>query len=180
MIESPRPGSSGSSLPSERLSEVEYLRIAQERCKGKRWTIYVCAEPDGENCVSGTHPNICRHECAALDRFHESEGREPGPQVVKVEVAPVEEHDRAMAEADDWANSPDHPNWEAGWRAGHGRTKVYRVELAALREAAQAVVDARNAGRFSSNFREAFIRPLDAIDRLRAVLDASTTPSEET
>lgn len=73
---------------------VDMLVVA-ERIKGMRWTIYVCAEPDGENCASGTHPNILSHRCAAIHRFHESEGREPGPRLATVKV---------MTEAD-WRGS---------------------------------------------------------------------------
>jgi hypothetical protein len=67
------------------LDPFEVLRVTG-RVKGKTWRIYVCAEPDGENCEKGTHPNILTHHCAAIKRFHE--GGE-GPRVLTVEVAPV-------------------------------------------------------------------------------------------
>lgn len=68
-----------------------HLNVARlrERVKGARWTIYVCLEPDGEHCDSGTHPNVCRHSCAALKRWHESGGASPAPVVAAVEVGLV-------------------------------------------------------------------------------------------
>lgn len=49
----------------------ETFAMLEKRWKGARWTMWVCAEPDGEKCDSGTHPNILRHRCAAIGRFHE-------------------------------------------------------------------------------------------------------------
>jgi hypothetical protein len=46
-------------------------KMLHDRWDNARWTIYVCAEPDGENCDSGTHPNILSHRCAAIKQFHD-------------------------------------------------------------------------------------------------------------
>lgn len=79
-------------------SKQRLVYLDPARIEGKRWTIYVCAEPDGKNCDSGTHPHILRHECAALQRWHEAMAArkspdepcaEPGPTVVMIEVEPV-------------------------------------------------------------------------------------------
>lgn len=67
-------------------SSEEVIEIVRERVKGRVWTIYVCAEPDGQDCDSGTHPNILSHKCAAVRRFHETQGHASGPQLVEVDV----------------------------------------------------------------------------------------------
>lgn len=69
----------------------------RERIKDRRWTIYICAEPDGQDCDSGTHPNICSHRCQAIRLFHETRRDNPddeskwtpGPQIAEFEVEPV-------------------------------------------------------------------------------------------
>lgn len=38
-----------------------------------------------------------------------------------IEVMPVSEHEERLAEAQRWADDPEHPNWEAGWIAGSRR-----------------------------------------------------------
>lgn len=63
------------------------------RTYDRRWTVWVCVEPDGNECVSGTHPAICAHKCKALARFHESGGELPGPRVVGIEVERVADWD---------------------------------------------------------------------------------------
>lgn len=52
------------------------------------WTVYMCAEPDGEACDSGTHPNVLSHHCAAIGAFHDGTGE--GPQTVAFQVAPAQ------------------------------------------------------------------------------------------
>ena len=69
------------------------------RVSGRRWTIYVCAEPDGTNCASGTHPNILSHCCEAIRKFHDQEG--PGPVIVGVEVAPRGDGSTALTAHED-------------------------------------------------------------------------------
>lgn len=49
----------------------ETFEMLEQRWKGARWTMWVCAEADGEGCDPGTHPNILRHRCAAIEGFHE-------------------------------------------------------------------------------------------------------------
>lgn len=67
--------------------EAATERRLRERFGDVRWTIYVCAEEDGEHCQSGTHRNILRHQCAAIARFHRGEGE--GPRIATIEVGPV-------------------------------------------------------------------------------------------
>jgi hypothetical protein len=69
------------------------LEMLQERWDNARWTIYVCAEPDGEKCDSGTHPNILAHRCVALQRFYDGG---VGPQIAAIPV--VAEQDAEVAE----------------------------------------------------------------------------------
>lgn len=43
-------------------------------------------------------------------------------EFVPVAVMPVAEHEERLAEAQRWADDPEHPNWEAGWYAGSRRS----------------------------------------------------------
>lgn len=43
----------------------------EQRWKGTRWTIWVCAEPDGEKCDSGTHRKLIGHRCLASRGLHQ-------------------------------------------------------------------------------------------------------------
>ena len=66
--------------------EEEIPQEILQRVEGRTWTVFVCAEPDGEECDSGTHPNILSHKCEAVKRFHETGGAEQGPQLLAVTV----------------------------------------------------------------------------------------------
>lgn len=57
----------------------------EERHRSSRWRIYVCAEPDGDRCGSGS-TGVHRHCCAAAARQRQEEG--PPPAVVWIEVVP--------------------------------------------------------------------------------------------
>lgn len=63
----------------------EVRRRLEERHGGSTWRIYVCAEPDGENCTSGTG-GIGHHECAAGNAARR--GGDP-PKVAWILVEPV-------------------------------------------------------------------------------------------
>lgn len=68
------------------MSEVVIPQKIIDRIQGKTWTVFVCAEPDGEDCDSGTHPNVLNHKCDAMRNFHESEGVDPGPKLLAITV----------------------------------------------------------------------------------------------
>lgn len=79
--------------------EIGLVELPPERVRGRLWTIYICAEPDGQDCASGTHPNILTHKCAALKEWHEWHQDHPriedqdnaprGPKIAMVDVAAV-------------------------------------------------------------------------------------------
>jgi hypothetical protein len=86
----------------------------------RRWPLYICHACDWR-MASEQHDFSCE-QCGSSRKLIET-----------VEVVP--ESDLAalqerLEEVERWANSSEHPNWEAGWRAGHERGKAERDSLA--------------------------------------------------
>jgi hypothetical protein len=48
----------------------EAFAMIEKRWMGARWTMWVCAEPDGEHCSSGTNRKLIAHHCAAARGLH--------------------------------------------------------------------------------------------------------------
>jgi hypothetical protein len=76
-------------VPRSTTGLVEISPELERWIQDQTWWIYVCAEPDGQHCASGTHPNILRHECAALDRWHKAMDARKSPDDPVDETGPV-------------------------------------------------------------------------------------------
>ncbi|MGH2938301.1 MAG: hypothetical protein ACRDPE_09305 [Solirubrobacterales bacterium] len=73
--------------PEEIEVSAEVRRRLEDRYRDARWRIWVCAEPDGDKCGSGSL-GVGFHRCETGLTYQR--GRGPRPEVAFIEVAPVE------------------------------------------------------------------------------------------